>query len=154
MVDTSSQSIWPSLLHAIILGPFFSLLAAPLFGAALLDLIGPDRGLELSGILALALAPVATISAAPLAKLWLRQQSGGYWGAVLSGGIWGSAWSLAAFTALELLEEELVDPLGASTATLLTGFPIGAAYAAVFWVSLNFRSISSADRPQFFMAKC
>ena len=52
----------------MLLGPLFSLLAAPFFGAALHDLIGPDRGLELHGLLALALAPVATISAAPLAK--------------------------------------------------------------------------------------
>ena len=143
-------NIWPSLVHAMALGPILSIVAAPLFGVALFQLVTSDRGLETDGLLALVIAPVATVCVAPLAKRWLRHQFGGYWGAVASGGIWGAIWATAIWAVLSITGHGDKGSIGS---LIFGGFPIGVAYAAVFWTSLTYRSTNRTEQPNFFKSK-
>lgn len=141
--DKTRPDIWPSLLHSMALGPLLGLLAAPLFAVSLFHLMVSRDGLEWYGLITVGLAPVAVMTSAPLARIWLRYQTGAFFGAVASGCLVGIAWGFAANAALTVL---LPDQDLSAAFPVSVGLPLGGAHAAVFWISLNYRATPSSQR--------
>lgn len=143
-VGQSQRSFQRAIRSAVILGPWLSLLSSiAFFPFALADLISRDLGIWPLAVIALCLSPIATITAAPLAKAWLQNPWGDYWGALINGSLLGIAWTAVGLIIAGLLPGQLVGDFGPSALAELAlfciavGIPFGMAHAAVFWVALQ-----------------
>ncbi|MDA5095637.1 hypothetical protein O2N63_16220 [Aliiroseovarius sp. KMU-50] len=138
--------IWPSFLDAIVLGPVWSVFASPLIGFMMVkSAITNDDMAALLAIAVMLLAPLITLCAVPIIKLWLRSQTGGYWGAVVIGGVVGT---ICVFT-FALFDGPISNLNGLIIFIVLAGIPFGSAYASAFWISLNQRATDNFLGPRW-----